>query len=172
VWLLTACAIVVVAKHRRDPALLSVTIVPLTLAVIGYAFFVGPSYEAYYYLSLMPAAVLTVVLGLTAMPSPKAARAVAVGLATGALVVAPLRVQFAATLPRMPEYGPLLDGSRRLVERASSVRTVRTRFPLPPTADPEFLYQILGGHIDPSSPANAVIGLDGQVTIESTQARE
>ena len=69
VWILAAGAIIVAARHRRDPALLAVTILPLTLAVMGYAFFVGPAYEAYYYLSLMPAAVLTVLLGLTAMSS-------------------------------------------------------------------------------------------------------
>ena len=43
VWLLVACAIIVAAKHRRDPALLAVTVLPLTLGVTGYAFFVGPS---------------------------------------------------------------------------------------------------------------------------------
>ena len=169
VWILAACAIIVAARHRRDPALLAVTILPLTLAVIGYAFFVGPAYEAYYYLSLMPAAVLTVLLGLTAMPSPRIAQAVAVSLAIAAFAIAPARVRFASTLPRMPEYGPLLDGSRRLVERAFPVRAIRTEFQLPPTADPEFLYRILGGRIEPSSHLTALITRDGQVTYQSVK---
>ena len=169
VWMLVACAVIVAARHRHDPALLAVTILPLALAVIGYAFFVGPAYEAYYYLSLMPAAVLTVLLGLTAMPSPRIAQAVAVSLAIAAFAIAPARVRFAATLPRMPEYGPLLDGSRQLVERAFPVRAIRTEFPLPPTADPEFLYSILGGRIEPSSHLTALITRDGQVSYQSVK---
>jgi hypothetical protein len=169
VWMLAASAIIVAARHRRDPALLAVTILPLTLAVFGYAFFVGPAYEAYYYLSLMPAAVLTILLGLTAMPSQRIARAVAVSLAIAAVAIAPARVRFASTLPRMPEYGPLLDGSRQLVERAFPVRAIRTEFPLPPTADPEFLYSILGGRIEPSSHLTALITRDGQVSYQSVK---
>ena len=119
--------------------------------LVGYALFVGHVLEAYYYLLLMPAAVLTVVLGLTAMPSPRIAQAVAVCLVIAALAITPARVRFESTLPRMPEYGTLLDGSRRLVERGFPVRAIRTEFQLPPTADPEFLYRILGGRIEPSS---------------------
>ena len=64
----------------------------------------------------------------------------------------------------MPEYGPLLDGSRQLVERRGAIRAIRTEFALPPSADPEFLYRILGGRLEPSSRVVAVIGLDGGVT--------
>ena len=142
VWILVACTVIVTTRHRRDPALLAVTVLPLTLCLVGYALFVGHVLEAYYYLLLMPAAVLTVVLGLTAMPSPRIAQAVAVCLVIAALAITPARVRFESTLPRMPEYGPLLDGSRRLVERGFPVRAIRTEFQLPPTADPEFLYRI------------------------------
>ena len=86
-----------------------------------------------------------------------------------AFAVAPARVRFAATLPRMPEYGPLLDGSRRLVERGFPVRAIRTEFQLPPTADPEFLYSILGGRIEPSSHLTALITRDGQVSYQSVK---
>ena len=141
VWILVACAGIVAARHRRDPALLAVTILPLALGVIGYAFFVGAVLEAYYYILLMPAAVLTVLLGLTAMPSPNIARAVAVSLAIAAFAIVPARVRFASTLPRMPEYGALVDGSRRLVERgfpsgrfAPSSRSPRHRTPSSSTA--------------------------------------
>jgi hypothetical protein len=171
VWILVACAVIVTVKHRRDPALLAVTILPLALTVIGYAFFLGHAHEAYYYLSLMPAAVLTVLLGLTAMPSPKVAQAFAVSLAIAALAIAPARVRFASTLPRMPEYGALLDGSRRLVERGFPVRTIHTEFQLPHTANAEFLYRILGGRIEPSSPVGALIARDGQVTYQSDRNR-
>ena len=167
VWILAACAVIVAAKHRRDPALLAMTILPLALGVIGYAFFVGHVLEAYYYLMLMPPAVLTVLLGLTAMSSAKIARAVAVSLAIAAFAIAPARVRFASTLPRMADYGPLLDGSRRLVERGFPVRAIRTEFRLHPTSNAEFLYQILGGRIEPSSPVAALIARDGQVSYQS-----
>jgi hypothetical protein len=163
IWILVMAAPIVVARHRRDAALLAVTVVPLALAVIGYSFFVGNFFDPYYYFSLMPAAVLTVVLGLTAMPSPTIARAVAICLVVAALAIAPARLQFAATLPHMPEYGTLLDGSRRLVERGTAIKAIRTQFALPPSADPEFLYRILGGQFDPSSQVVALIAADGQV---------
>jgi hypothetical protein len=171
VWLLAPCAVIVAVKHRRDAALLAVTILPLALTVVGYSFFVGVAHEAYYYLSLMPAAVLTVLLGLTAVPSPRAAPIVAACLAMAALAIAPSRVRFAGTFPRMPEYRALLDGSRRLVERGFPVRAIRTDFQLPPTADREFLYRILGGRIDPSSPVSALISGDGQITYQSERSR-
>jgi hypothetical protein len=148
-----------------------VTILPLTLCLVGYALFVGHVLEAYYYLLLMPAAVLTVVLGLTAMPSPRIAQAVGVCLVIAALAITPARVRFESTLPRMPEYGPLLDGSRRLVERGFPVRAIRTEFQLPPTADPEFLYRVLGGRIEPSSHLTATITRDGEVAYQSEGAR-
>ena len=163
VWILVAAALVVVIRHRRDVPLLAVTVLPLTLAVIGYGFFVGNFFDPYYYLSLMPAAVLTVVLGLTAMPSPAIARIAAICLAVGALSLVPGRVRFAAAQPHMPEYGPLLDGSRLIIERRGAIRAIRTEFALPPSADPQFLYRILGGRFDPSSQVVAVITRDGQV---------
>ena len=67
----------------------------------------------------------------------------------------------------MPEYGPLLDGSRRLIERGGAIRAIRTQFPLPPSADPEFLYRILGGRLDPTSPFVALITREGQVAYQN-----
>jgi hypothetical protein len=68
---------------------------------------------------------------------------------------------------RMPEYGWLLDGSKRLVERGHSVKGIRTQFPLPLSADPEFLYRILGGRIDSSAEFTALIARDGQVAYQT-----
>ena len=117
----------------------------------------------------MPAAVLTVVLGLTAMPSPRIARAVAVSLAIAAFAITPARVRFAATLPRMPEYGAiarwLATAGRTRVSGPGHSHGV----PLPPTADPEFLYRILGGRIEPSSHLTALITREGQVSYQSAK---
>jgi hypothetical protein len=43
------------------------------------------------------------------------------------------------------------------------MRAIRTDFRLPPTADTEFLYQILGGRIDRASPWIATINAAGDV---------
>lgn len=163
IWVLVVTALIVTARYWRDAGLLAVTIVPLALAVIGYSFFVGNFFDPYYYFSLMPAAVLTVVLGLTAMPSPAIARGAAMCVTLAALAIVPSRVRFAATQPHMPEYGPLLDGSRLILERKGAIRAIRTEFALPPSADPQFLYRILGGRFDPASQVVAVITRDGQV---------
>ena len=171
IWLLTACALAVIVKHRRDPVLLAVTILPPLLALAGYALYVGDFLDRYYYFSLMPASVLTIVLGLTAFPPPRLARAVAIVLVVVGLAITPARVQFAATLHRMPEYGMLLDGSRWLVEKGHPISGIRTDFPLPRTADPNFLYRILGGRIDPSSHISALITRDGQVSYQTERGR-
>jgi hypothetical protein len=168
-WLLAACAIIVTATHRRDPALLAVTIVPLALTVIGYAFFLGHAHEAYYYLSLIPAAVLTILLAFAAIRPPRVAAAVALSLALAALAITPARVRFASTLPRMPEYAALVDGSRRLVERGFPVRAIRTDFPLHHSVNREFIYRILGGRIDASSPVSALISRDGEISYQKVQ---
>ena len=163
IWVLAGSALVVLIKYRRDPALLSITVLPQILAIAGYAFYVGDFLDRYYYFSLMPGAVLTLVLGLTAAPSPRIAQGIAAAVLLVAVAITPARVRFAATMHRMPEYGWLLDGSKRLVERGHSVKGIRTQFPLPLSADPEFLYRILGGRIDPSAEFTALLTRDGQV---------
>ena len=164
--MLAGSALVMLIKYRRDPALLSITVLPQILAIAGYAFYVGDFLDRYYYFSLMPAAVLTLVLGLTAAPSPRIAQGIAAAMLIAAVAITPARVRFAATMHRMPEYGWLLDGSKRLVERGHSVRGIRTQFPLPRSADPEFLYRILGGQIDPAAEFTALLTRDGQVAYQ------
>jgi hypothetical protein len=167
IWVLAGCALVVLIKYRHDPALLSITLLPQILAIVGYAFYVGDFLDRYYYFSLMPAAVLTLVLGLTAAPSARMAQGIAAAILVAALAITPARIRFAATLHRMPEYGWLLDGSKVLVARGYPVKGIRTQFALPPSADPEFLYRILGGRIDPSAEFTALITREGQVAYQS-----
>ncbi len=162
-WVLAACALVVAAKFRRDPAVLSVTLVPQIAAVVGYAFYVGDFLDHYYYFSLMPAAVLTVVLALAALPSAPLVRAAGIGLLVLAVAIAPARIRLSWTMHRMPEYGTLVDASRRIARRQQPMRAIRAGFPLPPTSDPAFLYTVLGGKLDRNSPWVAVIKSDGSV---------
>jgi hypothetical protein len=133
------------------------------MAIAGYAFFLS-GLDVYYYLSLMPSAVLMVALALTAPPSPRIVRAVAIALTVGAIVIVPARWQHAMTLDQMPEYGAIVHASRVLVGRGMPIRAIRTEFKLPPTNDPEYIYGILGGQIDRASPWIATIQLTGDVT--------
>jgi hypothetical protein len=163
VWVLVLCAAVIASRFRHDVALLSVTLLPQIAAIIGYAFYVGDFLDHYYYLSLMPAAVLTLTLSLTALRPPAVARAACIALLVGALAIVPARARTAATLVRMPEYGALVDGSRELVRQQRPMRAIQTEFSLPPTSDPQFIYQILGGRLDRSASWIGIIKSDGHV---------
>jgi hypothetical protein len=162
-WMLLACAAVVVVRYRGDPALLAVTVLPQIGAVAGYALWAA-DLQNYYYLSLMPAAVLTVLLGITALVPMRAARVVAVVLAAGAIAIVPARLRFASTLPRMPEYEILVSGSREIARSKRPMRSIEPQFALPPTCDPEFIFRILGGRIDRQAEWRAQIAPDGRVS--------
>jgi hypothetical protein len=165
-WLLVVSGAVVAVRYRRDRALLLMTLAPLAMAIVGYAFFLS-GLDNYYYLSLMPATVLTVVLAVTAVRSPRFARAIAIVLVAGSLAIVPTRRRYAMTMNQMPEYGAIVHASRVIVNRGQPVRAIRTDFPLRPTNDPEFAYRILGGQIDRTSPWIATIELNGDVTYQN-----
>jgi hypothetical protein len=165
-WLLVASGIVVAIKYRRDLPMLMVTLVPPMLAIAGYAFFLS-GLDNYYYLSLMPAAVLMVVLALTAVGPPRLVEAVGVVLVVLALAIVPMRRAHAMTINQMPEYGAIVHASRVIANRGTSVRAIRTNFKLPPTNDPEFVYRILGGQIDRTSPWVATIEPSGEVAYQN-----
>jgi|KBSSwiStaDraftv2_1062776.scaffolds.fasta_scaffold37977_2 hypothetical protein len=162
-WILLVAGVIVLLRYWRDTTLLLITMVPAVMAIAGYAFFLS-GLDVYYYLSLMPSAVLMVALALTAPPSPRIVRAVAIALTVGAIVIVPARWQHAMTLDQMPEYGAIVHASRVLVGRGMPIRAIRTEFKLPPTNDPEYIYGILGGQIDRASPWIATIQLTGDVT--------
>ena len=169
-WILLAAGMITVVRYRRDPALLTALLVPQALAVVGYALFQG-GLDHYYYLSLMPAAVLTVVLAATALPGRwgLARDGVAWLLLAAALAAVPGRLTFAATLHRMPEYAPLVEGSRRVVGQRQPMRAIETEFALPAPSDPTFIYRILGGVIDPASPWVARIRTTGDVDFRKVE---
>jgi hypothetical protein len=168
-WVLLAAAVVVAVRYRRDAAMLLTMLLPPLLALVGYAFFLG-ALDNYYYLSLMPAAVLTIALSVTAMPSARIARGVSIALLIVALAIVPTRLRYAMTLHQMPEYGAIVKASRVIARRGMPVRAIRTDFQLAPTNDPEFVYRILGGRIDHASPWIAVITLKGDVVYRNMGA--
>jgi hypothetical protein len=167
-WLLAASALIVIVRYWRDTALLSVLLVPGITAIFGYALFQA-SLDNYYYLSLMPSAVLTAVFAALALPWPRPRMAVAIVLLAASIALVPPRVRLSTTYHRLPEYGAIVSGSRVVAQRGMAMRSVRTAFASPATCDPEFVYRILGGRIDRTSPWVAVIGDDGSVSYREVE---
>jgi hypothetical protein len=162
-WLLLISAGIVAVRYVKDPVLLSVTVLPQVAAIAGYSLFLG-DLDAYYYLPLMPAAVLTFVLAVTAIPSSRFARATAIGTLAIALAFVPTRLGNAATMSRLPQYGLLVEASRKVRRFGQPMQQIRTDFVLPPTSNAEFLFEILGGTIDRRAPWVCVIRANGEVT--------
>jgi hypothetical protein len=156
---------VLAVRSRHDLSLLSVVLLPQLLALVGFALFLD-DLDHYYYLSLMPAAVLTVTLAITGVSGAGVARPLGIIMLIGAVALVPARLRFAATMHRMPEYGLLVDASRKIRSMRQPLRAIRTDFKLPPTSDPEFLYTILGGKIDRSSEWIATVMSDGRVVYQ------
>jgi hypothetical protein len=97
---------------------------------------------------------------------------IGLALLVAVLAAAPIQSGLGWTRMRMPEYGILLDGSRKIAKFAQPMGAIRAHFALPPTSDSEFLFVILGGRIDRASPWVAVIMRDGNVKYEYlSQAR-
>ena len=168
-WLLLVCAGIVAVRYVADPALLSVALLPQVAAVAGYSLFLD-GLDPYYYLSLMPAAVLTFVLAVTAMPSARFARGVAVTALLAALAFLPTRLHHAATMFQMPQYRILVEASRKVRRFGQPMRQIRADFPLPPSSNAEFLFEVLGGTIDRGAPWASVIHADGTVTFRQLPA--
>ena len=163
VWILLGCSAIVAVRHRHDPVLLAVTLLPQAVAILGYAFWLG-DLDSYYYLSLMPAAVLSVLLGATALVPARVSRVAGIAIFIGALMIVPTRLREAATLFKMPEYHALVAGSREILKRRLPMRSIEPAFALHPTSDPEFVFRILGGRIDRLAEWRAVVWPDGRVT--------
>jgi hypothetical protein len=69
----------------------------------------------------------------------------------------------AMTFHRLPVYGPLVRGSRDVRRRAPEVRSLETQLALPPSTDPHFVFEILGGRVTPDAPIAATIESTGHV---------
>jgi hypothetical protein len=162
-WILFGCAVVVAFFYRNDPALVAVMLLPQIAAVAGYAVWAG-DLQHYYYLSLMPAAVLTTLLGVTAIVPARFARVVGAVLLAAAFAIVPLRLRAAAALPRLPAYRVLVSASRQIVRLKQPMRAIEPQFALPPTTDPSFIFRILGGRIERQAEWRALVASDGRVT--------
>jgi len=161
-WALVVCNAIVMVRYRRDPSVLALVLAPQALAIVGYALFLS-TLDHYYYIPVMPVTVLAIAFAVAVPSGSRAGRAVGIALVAAAVAIVPSRLAFAATLHRLPEYRVLVAASREIVARHEAVRAIRSEFTLPPSTDPEFLYSILGGRIDPTAPRWALIQTDGSV---------
>jgi hypothetical protein len=153
--LVAAAALV---RARRDYALLSVSVIPLLMAVLGFAVWQG-NYDEYWYLPLAPAVAVMVALVLSLVPR----REVGMVALAAVLLLQPWRIHYAQLIYRMPQYRALAQGSRAIMRQTSEVRRLYTSFPIPPFGDAEFLYQVLGGRISDSALFDATIDETGHV---------
>jgi hypothetical protein len=158
---LTAAAAVVIARSARNGhRWICITVVPLALAIVGYA----PLAERsdYWYLALAPAAAASVALGVATWTS-QAWRRWAGWLALAAIVVAqPARFEYSRKLGRMPEYGTMVTGARQIVRDGVKPRSVGTLFRCD-GSDPGFVVLALGGQLDRTSRIRAEILPNGGV---------
>jgi hypothetical protein len=162
--LLAAAAIAALARWRRDPMALAAALAPLLCAVAGYAFWQG-QFDHYWYLTLMPSVALLFALAIAGWR----VRGVPVAAVAVLLLVAaqPARLATSRQIHRLPEYGPLVQGSAEIRRYTSEVRWIATQFPLPATTSPTFAYEVLGGRVTPEAPFAATIGASGQVLFQS-----
>jgi hypothetical protein len=152
----------VAVRYRRDPVVLSLVLLPQLFAIVGYALFLN-TLDHYYYIPVMPVAVLAIAFAVALPEKSRGGRAVGIALIAASAAIVPWRLGFAATMHRLPEYRVLVAASREMVGRREAVRAIRTEFTLPDSTDPEFLYRILGGRIDANAPRAALIQRDGSV---------
>jgi hypothetical protein len=160
---LAVCCAVVLIRYRHDRPVQAVTVLPLLLAIAGYALFLD-TLDHYYYIPVMPVAVLTMSMAMAVPARDRLGHAIGVVLCVAAAGLVPSRLAFAATMHRLPEYHVLVDASRAIVGAHRSVRSIRTEFELPPSTEPDFVYRILGGRIDATAPQSASIAATGDVT--------
>lgn len=159
--LLASCAALAAFRTRHDVTLVCVTVVPLLSAVAGFSFW-QLAYDHYWFLTIAPSAALTMALALTAWRP--VAPLVATSLALLVLAAQPSRFADAMTFHRLPEYGPLVRGSREVRRRVSEVRSLETQLALPASTDRHFVYEILGGRVTPEAPMAATIESTGRVS--------
>jgi hypothetical protein len=155
---LIVCALVAIARARRDLALLSVSVAPLAAAVAGLALWQG-NYDEYWYLPLAPCGALVIVYALTWW-RPAVTGAV---LAVAVVAAQPARIAHSMGWYRMPEYGPTVAGATKIMRQTATVRRLDTTFPMPPFSNAAFPFEAMGGRLSDDAEFDALIDRNGDV---------
>jgi hypothetical protein len=154
------CGVVTAFRLRHDISLVCVTVIPLLATVAAFSFWQRP-FDNYWFFTMAPSAALTIGLALTAWRP--AAPVVSTVLVLLVMAAQPSRFAYAKTIHHLPEYGRLVRGSEEIRRRVPEIRRIETEFALPPTTDPYFIYEILGGRVTPSATYAATIETTGRV---------
>ncbi len=158
-------ALVVLVRWRRDVPLLAVSVGPFITGTILFATWTRP-YDSYWFLTVMPAMVLTFGMAVAALPWPIAAQGAGVAMLGYTMWQQPSRIEESKGFFKYPQYATMLKGSRELIRVAPALRDIRINFAgAHPTMDKYFIYRILGGRIEPSAPI-AFIDEGGHVRVE------
>ena len=165
-----AAAAIAAWRWRRDPAMLSVSVGPLVATTALFSTWTRP-YDSYWFMALAPSMVLTLALAVTAIPRANVARAVSAALVVLTIYWQPGRFNESLEFFSYPQYRPLLIGSREAIRRAPVLRDLRVAFDVHETTDVQYLYRILGGHIERDGPFIAVIQPDGTVIFTPVQGQ-
>jgi hypothetical protein len=152
-------------RLRRDMTLLAGVVAPAALAIFGFATW-QLSFDTYWFLTIAPPAAVAIALAVTAWRP--AAPAIAAVVLAAVVLAQPARLAASMASHRVPEYGALLRGTRDIRSRTAEIGAIHTEFPLPPTADREFMYTILGGRISPDAGFTATIRPSGEVVFIPT----
>jgi hypothetical protein len=158
--LLIVCLAVTAFRLRREVTMMCASVVPILLTIVGFATW-QRAFDTYWFLTIAPSVALTMALALTSWRP--AAAVVSAAMLAAILVAQPARLSASMASHRVPEYGALLRGTREIRQRTAEIRGIQTEFTLPPSADREYLYRILGGRITPDAKFIAYIKASGDV---------
>jgi hypothetical protein len=102
---------------------------------------------------------LVLVLAMTSWKPRLVAPAICIALA----IAQPVRITTARGLYPMPQYGPLVRGSQRVLRQGAPVRRLETTMAMPPLSDETFPYVAMGGRFSDDAGFDAVIDNAGNV---------
>jgi hypothetical protein len=156
---------IVLARWRKDVALLAVSLGGIATAVALFSTWTRP-YDSYWFMTLTMSMALAYALAIAAVPWPRVTQALGAFLLAVVVWQQPLRVEQSRLTFKFPEYRAMLVGSRRLVDQAPVLRDIRITFTVHPSMSKYFIYEILGGRIDRAAAQTAFIEPDGRVRLE------
>lgn len=166
--LLGAGVIGVLVSARRRPWMLFVTVLPLAAAIAAFAAWQRP-FETYWYLTLAPALALMLAEAVAVIRPWAAREGLAIACLSLVLWHQPQRVIGVTAVHKLPEYRPLLQGTREIARRTPEIRNIFTEFELPPSTDATFPFVCMGGRVSRDAAYNAFIARDGSVSFRSTR---
>jgi hypothetical protein len=146
----------------RDTAVLVASATPLAVAVLVFSLWQGRLDQAYWFLVLVPPAMITLFAWVERIPY-KARIAFASALLLLVLAAQPGRAQMAWSFHRLPGYGAIVAGCETIVRESRRVRDVRLLFPVPADTDTLWLFSLVGGALDAEASHVAYIDENGRV---------